>query len=324
MLVGLAIGGGIAIAIFARDGGGGDQPSAGGERPPVGRNRECFRDPSACGLPAPSNTGVEGGVELEPFEGEFAISTDGATVEAKDIVGSLKIDAENVTVRNVRVTNGSTCPEPCGNYAVKVKPGSAHVVLEHVETRSRPGKICEHDIRNEGAASVALGYGYLHACDSNWYGSGEIRDSYGIAKEEWASDHVENVYLCGGEIAVRHSTLLNPGVQAAVIFGETTCGGNVVTLADNLFAGGGFTLQPQAKAAEEGSPAGAETTITGNRFARCLGKMVKRGGGYDCEGGADESGYYPNGGFYGYVRTEGLRYTWRGNVWDDDLSEARG
>jgi hypothetical protein len=313
---------GIAIAIVAGSGGGGEHGGGGEARARTERRQGCFRHPSVCGFPDPTDTGVEPRVGLKSFEGEYAIETDGATVEAKDITGSLKIDADNVTVRNVRVTNSGSCPEPCGNYAIKVKPGSANVVLEHVETRSQAGKICEHDVRNEGEATVTLRYGYLHACDSNWYGSGAIEDSYGIAKEEWESDHVENVYLCGGTITVHHSTLFNPEVQAAVIFGETTCGGNVVRLTDNLFAGGGFTLQPQAKAAGEGSSAGQRTTITGNHFARCLGKEVRRGGGLDCEGGADGFGYYPNGGFYGYVRNEGLRYIWKDNVWDDNLSEV--
>src|SRR4029077_15131465 len=98
-------------------------------------------------------------------------------------------------------------------------------LIRNVETRTEAGKTCEHDIRNEGSASVTGEGLYLHGCDSNWYGSGTLKNSYGIARIKISADHVENVYFCSGTFTAQHDTLLNTVKQTAAIFGEQICGG---------------------------------------------------------------------------------------------------
>ena len=244
------------------------------------------------------------------------------------MTGQIYVNANNVTIENTRVTQTTTCgtTNTCGNYAIRVNSGVSGTVIRNVETRTEAGKTCEHDIRNQGGASTVGKTLYLHGCDSNWYGEGTLKNSYGIAKIEISADHVENVYFCSGTFTAEHDTLFNPVEQTAVIFGDTICnGGNKYTVKNSLLAGGGFVFYPQAN---NENPAGAQTVITGNQIARCLASELSSGGHHLCKGmtqantesPGDGHGYYPNGGSYGIGDYFSGPLTWSGNVWDNDLT----
>jgi hypothetical protein len=241
-------------------------------------------------------------------------------IEGKDVTGQIDVTANDVTIENTRVTQTTTCgrTRTCGNFAIRIETGVTGTVIRNVETRSAPGKTCEHDIRNQGTRST-VGTGlYLHACDSNWYGEGTLKDSFGIAKIRISSDHVENVYFCSGVFSAEHVTLFNPVSQTAVVFGDTICGGgNRFTVRNSLVAGGGYTFYPQANTE---NPKGARTVISGNHIARCRTRELNTSGGQHlCRSGFDRYGYYPNGGGYGVGAYFSGRLTWRRNVWDDNL-----
>ena len=287
--------------------------------PPGGSN--CFASPSSCGYPDPTNTGVPAGTALTA-SGSITASTVGQTISGKDVTGQIYVNADNVTIENSRVTQTTSCgtTDTCGNYAIRINSGVSGTVIRNVETRTEAGKTCEHDIRNQGGSSTVGENLYLHGCDSNWYGSGTLKNSYGIAKIEISADHVENVYFCSSTFTAEHDTLLNPVKQTAVVFGDTICGGgNKYTVKDSLLAGGGFVFYPQAN---NDNPAGAQTVIEGNRIARCKTKdvLAPSGGNHLCEGGFDQYGYYPSGGSYGIGDYFSGPLTWAGNVWDDDLT----
>ena len=94
---------------------------------------------------------------------------------------------------------------------------------------------------------------------------------------------------------------------------------NQLTITDNLFAGGGFTLYPCGNASSVGT---SRMDVERNRFARCRTPEQQGGGGtWLCASGADSHGYYPRGGSFGshtavYCKAAGQ--TWAGNVWDDN------
>ncbi len=295
--------------------------------PPSGSN--CFPSPSTCGYPDPTNTGVPVGTTLTA-SGSITASTAGQVISGKDVTGQIFVNANNVTIENTRVTQTTTCgtTNTCGNFAIRVNSGISGTVIRNVETRTESGKTCEHDIRNQGSASVTGEGLYLHACDSNWYGYGTLKNSYGIAKIDISTDHVENVYFCSGTFTAEHDTLFNPVEQTAVIFGDTLCGGgNKYTVKDSLLAGGGYVFYPQAN---NSNPAGAQTVIEGNHIARCKPKEVSGPGGHwYCQGITNNSrhespgdgiGYYPNGGSYNVGSYFSGPLTWSGNVWDDNLA----
>jgi hypothetical protein len=290
----------------------------------------CFASPHVCGFPDPTNTGVTAGVSLTP-RGSITITQPGTVVSGADVTGTIKIYASNVTVENTRVTQTSTCgpTNSCGNYAIAIAPGLTGVKILRVETRTAPGASCEQDVRNTGAA-VTIEAAYLHACDGNIYAAGPtlLKDSYGIAKLDIATDHIENVYFNETSFKAIHDTLLNPIEQTAVIFGNSGGGTDVpdcsnrLTVLGSLLAGGGYTLYP---CAHSYSPGSSYLNVQGNHFARCVTKegYDSNGGHHPCAGGTDSSGYYANSGSYG-IATDFYpgTGTWRGNVWDDSLGKV--
>jgi hypothetical protein len=297
--------------------------------PPLATSH-CFASPHLCGYPDPTNTGVPAGVTLTP-SGSITVNKAGTVVSGVDVTGTITIMASNVTVEDSRVTQTSTCgtTNSCGNYAIGIAPGLTGVKLVNVETRTTPGDTCQQDIRNTGS-QVTIDGAYMHACDGNVYAVGPtvIENTYGITKIEIATDHIENVYLNETSVQAIHDTLENPVSQTAVIFGNsgggtavTNCT-NQITVLDSLLAGGGYSIYPCAHAAQAGS---SSIDIQGNHFARCRTAETYEaaGGHHPCVGGFDSNGYYPNSGSYGVASSyfAGVG-TWRGNVWDDDLSRV--
>lgn len=311
---------------------GGESEEEETEEPPIEeepiRTLHCFSNPAACGFPAPSTTGISGFVGPLESSGSITASTAGQTISGKSVAGTINVVANNITIENTKVTQNTTCgsTKTCGNYAIRIAGGVTGVVIKNVETASASGDTCEHDIRNAGG-SVVIENAYLHACDSNVYdaGTATLTDSYGIGKLAISEDHVENVYF-EGTFTVKHSTLLNPIGQTAVVFGNSGGGTDVpncsnhLAIENNLFAGGGYTIYPCAHAESNGS---STTTIKNNHFARCKTAEREGGGGtHVCQGGPDTSGYYPNSGDYGLL-TNSFTVTHSGNIWDDN-GEAVG
>jgi hypothetical protein len=287
--------------------------------PPPASGSHCFTEPHLCGYPDPTNTGLPAGTSLTP-SGSIVASTPGQTIGGREVTGTINVTANNVTIEDTRVTQTDSCGtvNTCGNYAIRIDEGVTGTVIRDVETRSQAGDTCEHDIRNTSTSPVTIERAYMHACDSNVYGTATLRDSYGIAKIAISTDHVENVYVCGTTIDVEHSTLFNPVDQTAVVFGDALCGANHYTVRNSLLAGGGYVFYPQANA----SPTSGQTIITGNHIARCLSAETpaKSGGNWLCKNGADPGGYYPRGGSFGIGAFFSGPLTWSGNVWDDSLA----
>lgn len=274
-----------------------------GEEEPPTQTTHCFLDPSACGFPDSDNTGVTPGTVFGT-SGSIDASTAGQVISGKDVTGTINVVADNVTIRDTRVTQNTTCGTrtTCGNYAIRIDGGVTGTRIEHVETRTAAGRTCEHDIRNTGGSTLIAG-SYLHACDSNVYAAGPttLEDSYGIGKIDISEDHVENVYFDDTTFTAVHDTLLNPVGQTAVIFGNVGGGfggacKNHLRLTNNLLAGGGYTIYSCGNGSSGGS---SVVSITGNRFARKPDAYYEKSGSYGLE--------YPH-----------FSETWSGNVWDDN------
>ena len=293
------------------------------------RQTNCFAAPHTCGFPDASNTGVPKGMALKP-SGSIEVKEDGAVISGLEVNGTIEVDADDVTIENTKVTlGGSGCGSQttCGNYDLHIEDGSTGTVIRDSEFLAAPGTTCEHSVRNSAGSDMKLIRVYMKGCDSNIYGGGIVKDSYGLAQIAIADDHVENVYFDDSRFIAIHDTLLNPVGQTAVIFGDSNGGEetsdcrNRITVRSSLLAGGGYSLYPCAHA--EG-PGTSKLTVEGNHFARCKSKegYEPDGGAHPCVGGPDSYGYYPNSGSYG-VMTDYFAgaSTWRGNVWDDNLSK---
>jgi phage baseplate assembly protein gpV len=294
--------------------------------PPPSRTSACFVDPGACGYPDPNagNVGVQAGTALTA-SGSISVTRPGTVIEGKDITGTVTVSADNVTIRDSRVTvNGAGCgpSDTCGNAAIYLKgPYTLHVF--NVELTASAPTTVEHGIRNEAGGTLDLDRVYQHGTiDALCYcGNATIRNSYSKISMSIAGDHLENIYTDNATLVATHNTLLNDQPQTADIFANTNNGSdapckNHLTISDNLLAGGGFAIYACAHGTSEGSSA---VSITGNRIARCgRGAAVQGGGGtWVCPHGADSFGYFPNGGSFGTVAAWYPNTVWRGNVWDD-------
>jgi hypothetical protein len=293
--------------------------------PPTGGNG-CFANPGACGFPDPAagNVGVPAGTTLTA-SGSLTITTAGTVIDGRNITGGVTVSANNVTIRNSRITvNGAGCgpTNSCGNSAISVT-GPYTATISNVELTANSPTTVEHGVRNANGGTINLDHVYQHGnIDSLCYcGHATVRDTYSIIHLSIANNHLENLYTDGDTLTVTHNTLLNPEPQTGTIFANTANGNggpcsNHLNISNNLLAGGGWMIYPCGNASSAGS---STVSITGNRFARCGGgaQVQGSGGTWVCPHGADTFGYYPNGGSFGLIAHSFSNTVWTGNVWDD-------
>lgn len=290
----------------------------------------CFSDPGACGFPDPDagNVGVPSGTSLTS-SGSITASTPGQVIDGKDVTGGITVSANNVTIQNTRITaSGTGCgaTSPCGNSIITLT-GAYDLTVSHVELTSS-GTTVEHAIRNPSGGTLHIDHVYHHGTIDSlcWCGNADISDSYSVIDLAISLDHLENTYSDGHTLTVDHNTFINLQDQTANVFANTGNGGggpcsNHLTITDNLFAGGGYSIYACGNATSDGT---ATATITGNRIARCGGGVEVSGGGgsWVCSGGADSNGYFPRGGAYGVCLSLPASAVVSGNVWDDTSTSA--
>ena len=286
-----------------------------------------FASPGSCGYPDPAynNVGVPSGTTLTP-SGSITVTTAGAVVDGKDVTGDITVSANNVTIKNTRVTktSGGCGASTCGNSVIRVT-GPYTVTISHVELTTANNTTVEHGIRNAlgGTINVDHVYGTADIDALCWCGNANLSDNYSFIHLAIADDHLENLYLDGHTLTANHNTFLNNHPQTANIFGNVNNGfggacSNHLTITNNLLAGGGWSIYPCGNASSQGT---STTTITGNRFARCGGGVEVQGGGgtWFCPGGPDQSGYFPRSGSFGVLAAWYPNTVWSGNYWDDNV-----
>lgn len=245
---------------------------AGSVTPPSSRHN-CIVKPSDCGYPDETNTGVPAGTTLTS-SGTITVTKNGAIIENKDIRGQVMVQANNVTIRKSRITSGDY-------YPIRYDNPYRGLVVEDSEIASTG---------TDGTA--AMSFGYYTARRLNVHGAADgfkadnsatIEDSYIHDLAITAESHNDGVQTTGGSnVTLRHSTcILKEGGNACIQFGSADSGWLIT---DNLFSGGGWTLN--------GGQGQTYMTVTNNRFTR-------------------EHGYGP-----GSLGSIGL--VWTGNYYDDN------
>ncbi len=261
--------------------------------PPPSNGRKCASDPSACGYPDPSNTGVPSGTALHA-SGDIEVTTPGAVVSNLDVNGTITVGANNVTIKDTRVTNNDP------NYdGIDVQSGVTGTVIEDTTVQG-------------GDTSTPVGSGIVgnqitinrvdvhFAVEDVNGGANTVENSYLISDGNISGGHNEAILVADGTSLpenIEHNTLLNPlGQTAAIIAGGPWGALENVTINNNIMAGGDFVTEC---CQWSGQPNPTNTKITNNRYSRI---------------------YFPDGGSYGAVDDLDTRYTtFTGNIWDDTL-----
>jgi hypothetical protein len=291
----------------------------------------CFASPGACGFPDPKSANVGPSVACSSLaaSGSVTVTTAGATVEGKNISGGVEIDAKNVTLTDDCITADGGGGG--GSAVVSIGSGDTGTQITHSDisgANSTTGSVEEALSNNYSNASTSADHDYIYNCGECLHGEWKLTNSYVTASANISGAHYEDIYCSDETEIVEHDVLINPHEQTANLFCDTNLGGggpadNHITVTNSLLAGSGYSLYPQGNSTSVGS---STMTITGNRFARCLGKPIFDGYGNRCEGLAegetDSYGYYPNGGFYGHVASvycpPAAGQVWSGNVWDNN------
>jgi hypothetical protein len=251
----------------------------------------CAPVPSRCGYPDASNTGVSAGAPLRTVSGGVRITQDG-TVFENAIVGSIDIEADNVTIRNVRVTGtgegwgiGMRATKNTTIENVEILPDGPRLL---VGIKDVTGTSSGTHIRKTEIARTTTGI-QVH--------EGLIEDNYIHDMGFKQGDHLNGTTSNGSTVpmTIRHNTIFNQYGQtdAVSLFQDFGPEGNR-TITDNLLAGGGYTIY----AGGQGPTPTFNIKITNNRISRI---------------------FFPNGGSYGPLAKweNGTGNEWSGNIWDD-------
>jgi hypothetical protein len=276
----------------------------------------CFSTPSACGYPDATNAGVPAGTTLTA-SGSRTLSTAGQVLSGVDLTGDVTVTAPNVTIRDSKIHTNFGGE---GTTAIELQNGATNFTLEDSEVYGNGSKtnapqsgVWNH-YNNSGARMVRS---YIHGSPDNWEGRIDlVQDSFMKIDATYGGAHSENIYVCGAAVNVDHSTLYNESGETALVYGDGICGrGNIVSITNSLLAGGGYSIEPQAKGV-----GGGTTVVTGNHFARVVcPERQASWGGWVCDGPVtNPNGYFPRSGNYGHATDLGSNVTWSGNIWDDN------
>jgi hypothetical protein len=282
--------------------GAGSPPPPGAGSPPTsfpGTGRNCVSNPSACGYPDATNSGVPPGTALTS-SGGFTASTPGKTYTNLDIHGTVTVTANNVTIANSRITTGDAS---MSSAAITIRSGVSGTKVLHTTMQ---GSDCQGGslfagVMNDSNDQLLMQADYGQCLDDILHGSGTITDSYSIDNANIPGDHYEPIAYDGGggSITIIHDTLLNPHDQTAAVF--VTCYFGPVTsetITNSLLAGGDYVVYgPEGNGACDGQT--GHQDVENNRFSRV---------------------YFPKGGQFGtHLYFQDRSTTWSGNVWDDTL-----
>jgi hypothetical protein len=346
------------------------------EKPKGSTPKHCFDNPEfegtarieACGYPALHNVGVEVGgkkcSELTPSAG-ISSKAEGEKIENKNITG-------HVTISNNHVTLNNDCVAASGRTgAVTVECINGHnaenIKIENSDVRGESN--IEEGTKEPDNVAIEANCAWENTrqlpevrktamwnCSSCTLGNLEVDESYVLAnagqknanREGW---HNEDAYVNGtgagvdqGSVIFSDDTLLNPGAETAIIFGDTHTGAggeechDKVRLTNSLLAGSGSMFQICGGGRATGRGTG-EIIIENDRFARCT-KGIE-GSPARCKPPSawaslepeayvygEEFGYFPDGAANDELLgcspecPTGAAFAWEGNYWDDNLEKV--
>lgn len=214
-------------------------------------------DPCARPKPGPTTTDVPAGVKLTK-SGSIKVEEDGAIIENLDIDGSIMVQADNVTIRNVRLTSGDY-------YPIRYDDGNTGLVVEDSEI-----------IGTSGTVTSAISFADYTARRLNIHGSADgLKANANVLIEDcWIHDlsngedeHNDGVQSTGGKgVTIRHN-VIDGASNATVQTGDEGEATEDLTVECNWLDGGGYALNIRGT----GATRPRNTKVIKNRFGRSSG-----------------------------------------------------
>lgn len=221
--------------------------------PSGGFQANCINQPSACGYPDATNTGVLAGV-ARTNSGSLTVSTNGAVIQNLNVNGEITVEANNVTIRNVRVTSGSYYPI---NYVYGDHTGLVIEDTEIIGTGTLPTACMSFDNYTVRRVKCSGAYDGFKATANV-----TIEDSYITGLLVTQDSHSDAIQMGAGitNVTIRHNTIDLRNIAGEIIqFGDSGQDNGTWSVRDNLFAGGRWVFNT--------SVTYPNLTISGNRFA---------------------------------------------------------
>lgn len=249
--------------------------------------------------PNAGNTGVKPGTQLVPKKGEINVNQNGAVIENIDLVGDIRVEANNVTIRNVRIT----APQggDIDQWGILQWVGYSGLTVEDSEIIGNSGTELRQAVMNPGGMITVKRCNIHGMSKKGVYSSqGDIEDNY-IHDPYWfaaADGEIDMIRVDGTpdnglSLLVRHNSLVDTNTTNSAISLFEADGGQPtrVTVDGNYMATTGFSIYAG------GASAGTSyIVVTNNVFAK------KFGDGYS------------------YVtewNPHGTGNVWSGNRWED-------
>jgi hypothetical protein len=273
----------------------------------------CAPAPGTCGYPGAATTGVPAGTTLKQVPAQVTsgsgwsynattktvvVSVKGTVLSGLAIAGTLQVNADNVTVKNVNVVTS-------GLYGISLTH-TAGVTIENSTVsglNSTTGRVAYaiDDIYNDSTGMT------IKADNISFFRTG-IQVSAGLVQGNYihdpgfvAGDHTNGIYVGGGTkpLTISGNTIFDSlGQTDAINLDAPTPGPSAPvagkTITGNFLAGGSYTIYGGAASSSPTS----NIKIQNNRFGQ---------------------NYYAKSGQYGpvaYFDATGSGNSWTGNIWD--------
>jgi hypothetical protein len=221
------------------------QPSA--TPSPAPSNLNCAPNPSSCGFPDASNTGIPPGTVLTAA-GTSTITTPNIVIDGKDM-GCLVVEAANVTIRNSRIS---------GQCFFVIRSNSVGLVVQDSEIS------CEN---STGTGVAGKGFvvqrSEVTGCENGFSADNDVTvaDSYIHGMYLANGGHTDGiqVFVGASNIGILHNTIFNEndGGTSAIISDDNSM--TNINIQGNLMAGGSYTLY---------CPTRTSGAVTNNRISR--------------------------------------------------------
>ncbi|GAA1788998.1 hypothetical protein HC028_14995 [Planosporangium flavigriseum] len=243
--------------------------------------------------PNAGNTGVPTGKALKKT-GDVRVIRNGALVDGLDVRGMIIVEANNVTIKNTRLTNADTSV-----WGIVQQTRFSGLVVQDSEIRGNGSQQMQQGILNLGGGLTVRRTDISQVADGVATNQGLIEDCYLHDPKAFDGDHVDMIQATSGpddgkSLVIRHNTVINDLDQtsALALFQDFGVAHDVLVV-NNYLAGGGYTVY---------GGEGDKGTSRNIRFEHnTFGRDV-----------------YANGGKWGPVAhfdSNGPGNTWIGNVW---------
>lgn len=279
----------------------------------------CAAQPSACGYPDETNTGIPAGTTLTRVPADATSGTgwswnstyemvevegEGATLENLDIQGGVDVKASHVTLRHCRITLSGESWGVGLIHANDVTVDGCEISSPVAEGPDRL-LVGIKDVYGDTTGSHIVRNDIWHASTAIQIANGLFEDNYIHDYGFNEGDHLNGVTVGGGDataLMVKHNTIFNSyGQTDAISLFQDFGGESNKTIDDNLVAGGGYCIYGGAGATQT-----SNIRITHNRISPL---------------------YFEAGGSYGWLAAwddTGPDNVISGNIWDDTGHSADG